>query len=1432
LTLLKLFFIQYYTTLRNVVCCVLFFSSLLANHSFAQNGWGANTFSQTTNEAADIETTNTGSHYVAGFFSGQTSFGPVLGFNGTNGSNDAYIAKYDVTGNVTWIRQYGGSQDDRAVDVAIGPDQNIVVCGSFFGSITFGSTTLTSSASSKDIFIVKMDPSGNILWARKEGGSGIENAFKLAIDAQNNVIITGEYQGNSTIGSSNLVSTINPGSGNPSFDIFVLKYDSSGTPLWTVTGTADYDDRGLSVDVDNTNNIYLTGQFSDTLVFAGNTINNNGFNIGYLAKLNPAGQFQFFNQFKAGMVVPYDIELNSDNESIVIGDFLGNMTYVNQSGSVNIQNPYEKQIFWVKTNASGQYIWNNTLGSDNELSARTLAIDPSNSIYITGYFKCDLSQLQDSTEYLYNSVGFKDPYLIKASNNGSRTYVKQFGGKLDDEGKGISAYPNDKPAICGSYIQDLNFQSGTTPLLGGDNFTLNPFYGAEPYHIYLVGDQSKNSFLETHVNSTYGAYNFFAPPANDSLIGHITANQIPDYVTLENDTVHFCLTAELSYDPLTYSHFGPSYDHLWYNGATTPFSTISATGDYWVRVERIDDCEFDLDTIHGILEPIPALPLLTDDHGVNVNAPGPDYLDYHYCYPESVTLLFSGLDPGSVLELIGPDQTYNGVGPHVIDTGIQYSVHVENEYCMANGEFIFVLDLALDPDTLSPGIVMATDVPTGDSVEICQGFPVEFHGIDLFVNTAANYSPQIQIPIDTVMWEINGVPTPNFDTSATAFSPATSGWYTVEMTVIVGYDNLCGVDTIWYTTSQQFYITVNQNPSWNPMVSGPTLLCPGDSDYLISANPHPDLIWSGPTPIWTNGYDSLLINTPGWYTYSGTLVDSITGCSVYILYNQYLGLKMPPEITTNVPDGVVCPGDSIQLAVPNFYSTYVWIDQNGDTISELSFVYVQDIGLYECHVTDADGCLMVANPFEVFQYSTPTLTVEPDAVLCANESATIHITHSGNIDILWENGSTADSLIVSSPGVYVVELTQCGVTIEDSVVIIDGTFDIGDILGDLSLCYGEDGVFYVNGVPDSSTIEWYSGTDFVGNMNPISFPYSTLENENNISVTVANSCYTQTVQDVVLLYPQTQLSLSEDTLKLCADEDQLVSVLNNNLDSVQWSTPFQTEEDFEVTFDGATTYPMVNVVGFDQNACPTNVATIVVHGSDRQFSAQINFDTYCEDTPGNIVITTNSDSLHWETPFGDFTSNQLDFVLTQENSGMHIIHTWDSLGCEYTHVITVNAILPPNLNLLPDTIFCLNDIYTFYFPNDTNSYTWLGLGNTNELPITGNQDFVLQITSQSGCVYYDTLFVETVDCGGPLPNVVTPNGDGVNDYFYFDDVFSQLENEIFIINRWGQQIFHAAPYQNTWSGEGLSEGVYFYIYYPKGSDHKDIVKQGFIHLVF
>ena len=168
-------------------------SSLISLTNFSQQ-WGNCTISQFTNEANDVEINNNNESYTAGYITGETAFSPANTVLSAQGNGDIYIAKYAPSGVLIWQRTFGGSYSDRAIDLAIGDDQNIVVTGQFFGTVTFGSIVLNSSANSKDIFIVKLDPAGNVLWARSEGGNLAENAYGITVDHQNNVILTGQFQ--------------------------------------------------------------------------------------------------------------------------------------------------------------------------------------------------------------------------------------------------------------------------------------------------------------------------------------------------------------------------------------------------------------------------------------------------------------------------------------------------------------------------------------------------------------------------------------------------------------------------------------------------------------------------------------------------------------------------------------------------------------------------------------------------------------------------------------------------------------------------------------------------------------------------------------------------------------------------------------------------------------------------------------------------------------------------------------------------------------------------------------------------------------------------------------------------------------------------------------------------------------------------------------
>ncbi len=122
-------------------------------------------------------------------------------------------------------------------------------------------------------------------------------------------------------------------------------------------------------------------------------------------------------------------------------------------------------------------------------------------------------------------------------------------------------------------------------------------------------------------------------------------------------------------------------------------------------------------------------------------------------------------------------------------------------------------------------------------------------------------------------------------------------------------------------------------------------------------------------------------------------------------------------------------------------------------------------------------------------------------------------------------------------------------------------------------------------------------------------------------------------------------------------------------------------------------------------------------------------------------------------------------------------------------------------------------------------------GNSTDIPILFDQELILTVTSPNGCTSFDTLVVHTINCADDLPNFITANNDGMNDVFYIDEAPAQKDNELVIMNRYGNPVFEAKPYTNNFDGGNLHEGVYFYIYYPDGKKSPENYKQGFLEII-
>src|SRR5262249_42166161 len=149
------------------------------------------------------------------------------------------IAKYDSSGNVLWAKSAGRPAYDEGLGITGGLFGKGIITGYFGGLLITFDTTVLYCLGLSNIFFVKYDPSGNVLWAKKAGGTGGDLGAAVSADVSGNIFVTGYIQSPSvTFGTITLTDS-------GGHDFFIAKYDSSGNVLWAKSAGGTQNDAGV-----------------------------------------------------------------------------------------------------------------------------------------------------------------------------------------------------------------------------------------------------------------------------------------------------------------------------------------------------------------------------------------------------------------------------------------------------------------------------------------------------------------------------------------------------------------------------------------------------------------------------------------------------------------------------------------------------------------------------------------------------------------------------------------------------------------------------------------------------------------------------------------------------------------------------------------------------------------------------------------------------------------------------------------------------------------------------------------------------------------------------------------------------------------------------------------------------------------------------------
>ncbi|MBX2909425.1 MAG: SBBP repeat-containing protein [Chitinophagales bacterium] len=322
----------------------IFITKLDINGSFIWAKRLGGLFGQ-NNYARGISLDSDGNSYVVGYFVGTQDFG--IETLTSAGSSDIAIFKISSQGNLLWIKQFGQNGDDRAYGISTDDGTNFYVTGSFMNKITFGSTELTSRGD-VDIFITKIDTSGNTLWVSQAGGESVDKAFAISTDKLGNNYITGTFKDVAQFGNVNCTSVIR------SEDVFVSKIDANGNFIWTKQAGGGSKDEGYGISIDAQGNSYITGSFfSDTATFGNIILTSNSFGDAFIAKFNGSSHNVGISDINK---TDFSIYPNPASNVVTLTNLLNNT-------SVNITDLAGKQVYSTTANSTELSI--NTSGFAN-----------------------------------------------------------------------------------------------------------------------------------------------------------------------------------------------------------------------------------------------------------------------------------------------------------------------------------------------------------------------------------------------------------------------------------------------------------------------------------------------------------------------------------------------------------------------------------------------------------------------------------------------------------------------------------------------------------------------------------------------------------------------------------------------------------------------------------------------------------------------------------------------------------------------------------------------------------------------------------------------------------------------------------------------------------------------------------------------------------
>jgi hypothetical protein len=371
--------------------------------------------------------------------------------------------------NFEWVKQIEGTSHVISNSMAIDGSGNIYTTGYFEGIVDFdpgiGTAYLNTGFNYLNIFIQKLDSSGNFCWAKQMGGGFVDIGNSIMVDSVGNIYTIGVFQGTVDFDPDTGISNLTSHGGR---DVFVQKLDANGNFLWTKNFGGSSNDDCLSSTLDESNNIYITGFYQGTADFnpgLGNfMLTSVGSDDIYIQKLDNHGNFVWAKSIGGSAIDRgQSIAVDKDKNIYVTGFFRDSVDFNTGLGTTILYSAGASDIFIQKLDSNGNFNWVKSMGGPLDEYGNTLKLDAFGNIYTIGYFNGTLDFNPGTGTNLFTSIGMADIFIQKLTKHGNYSWAKQMGGLNNDYGMSIAVDASSNCYSTGFFegVSDFNPGSAT-----------------------------------------------------------------------------------------------------------------------------------------------------------------------------------------------------------------------------------------------------------------------------------------------------------------------------------------------------------------------------------------------------------------------------------------------------------------------------------------------------------------------------------------------------------------------------------------------------------------------------------------------------------------------------------------------------------------------------------------------------------------------------------------------------------------------------------------------------------------------------------------------------------------------------------------------------------------------------------------------------------